>query len=118
MTRQLIERVLHWPRFLRVLLCGLFALSVTLALSPLIDEIYLRFFFSAQTVIVPSLISSAFGLVMYVLGWWLVIGTLGETPPVRGGVLAYLALGLLALIVVVFLVLRGVSLLNLAARPI
>ena len=118
LPQQIIIRVLAWPRFVRILMCGLFALAVTLALSPLVDEIYLRFFFSEQTVLIPSLVSSTFGLLMYMLGWWLVIGTVGETPPARGSVLAYLALGLLAILVVVFLILRGVSLLNLAARPI
>lgn len=116
--QRIVEQVLHWPRFVRVLLCALFALAVTLSLSPLVDEIYLRFFFSAQTVLLPSLISSAFGLVMYVIGWLLVIGTVGEAPLARTSVLIYLALGILAVIVVVFLVLRGVSLLDLAARPI
>jgi hypothetical protein len=115
---QIVERILRLPRFARIGLCALFALAVTLALSPLIDEIYLRFFFSAQTVIAPSLISAVFGLVMYVTGWLLVIGTRGETPPARLGVLWYVLVGILALIVVVFLVVRGVSLLNLAARPI
>ncbi|MBZ0290717.1 MAG: hypothetical protein K8I30_24035 [Anaerolineae bacterium] len=108
-----IERMLHLPRFVRVVLCAVLALAVTLALSPLIDEIYLRFFFSSQTVIVPALISAAFGLLMYMLGWWLVIGTVGEMPPIRMGVLWYIVVGLLAVSVVVILVFRGVTLLNL-----
>lgn len=115
---RLIERVLHLPRLGRIVICALFALAVTLALSPLIDEIYLRFFFTSGTVILPSLVSAAFGLVMYMTGWWLIVGTVGETPPVRLVILWYLAVGILAILVVIILVFRGVSLLNLAARPI
>jgi hypothetical protein len=115
---RLIERVLNWPRFVRFLMCAIFALAVTLSLSPLVDAIYIRFFFTAQTVLVPALISAGFGLVMYAIGWWLLIGTVGETPPVRLGVIWYLAVGILAVLVVAILIIRGVSLLDLAARPI
>lgn len=114
----LVQRILNLPRIARVLLCGFFSLAVTIALSPMVDEIYVRFFFSSQTVIIPSLISAAFGLVMYMLGWWLVIGTVGEKPPARLGVLWYFGVGVLAIIAVIFLIIRGITLLNIAASPL
>lgn len=112
---QLIEYVLAWPRLVRIVLIAVFALAVTLALSPLVDYIYSENFFAVETVIVPSLVSAAFGLVMYMAGWWLMVGTVGEKPDARLATIIYLGLGILAVLTVGFLVARGVSLLNLSA---
>ena len=72
---RLVGFIVRWPRLVRILTVALFALAVTLALSPLVDYIYDRYFFSMETRVVPSLVSSGFGLVMYLLGWWLMVGT-------------------------------------------
>src|SRR5262245_36210004 len=108
LVARFIDGVLSLPRILRILIAVVFALCVTLALSPMIDMIYMKFFFMPQTVIAPSLVSSAFGLAMYVLGWRFMIGTVGERPEVRLVVLWYVLLGVMALAVVVILIVRGV----------
>jgi hypothetical protein len=84
-----------------------FALAVTFALSPIIDEIYISYFFSEATRIVPSLLAAAAGLVMYVLGWVLTVGTVHEPLPERGAVLWYGLLGLLALVLVAAMLMAG-----------
>ncbi len=112
LSQQLINRLVALPRVARVLIVALFALMVTLALSPLVDTIYLTYFYSYETRIIPSLVSASFGLVVYVIGWWLMVGTLGERPIARIALLWYCGTGLLALLVVVFLLLRGVTLLS------
>ncbi|MBZ0302122.1 MAG: hypothetical protein K8J31_20395, partial [Anaerolineae bacterium] len=71
------HRIVGIPRLIRVLLVALFALAVTLSVSPLVDIIYDRHFFSVHTVMIPALVSSGLGLVMYMLGWWLMVGTVG-----------------------------------------
>jgi len=115
-----INRVIDWilslPRLARILIAVLFALCVTLALSPMIDMIYMDYFFNPQTVIIPSLVSSAFGLGMYILGWRFLVGTVGEKPEIRLFVLWYIALGLMAVAVVVILIVRGVTILNYVAN--
>ena len=100
------------PRLIRVLMVGVFALAVTLSLSPFVDYVYDRYFFSLETVLLPALISSAFGLVMYMVGWWLIVGTVGEKPEARAAMLWYVGIGLVAVIVVAYLLVIGVSLLN------
>lgn len=108
----LSNRVVQMPRLVRILLSALFALAVTLAFSPLIDYIYDRYFFDIHTLIAPALVTATFGLVMYMLGWWLMVGTVGERPAARPGVVWYFGIGVLAVIVVAYLLASGVSLLN------
>ena len=104
--------IIELPRLVRIVLVALFGLAVTLSLSPLVDLIYDRYFFSVNTVMVPALVSSAFGLAMYMVGWWLVVGTVGEKPEKRTAILWYVAVGLAAVVVVVVLTALGVSILN------
>jgi hypothetical protein len=113
---RMIDWILSLPRLARILIAIMFALCVTLALSPLIDLIYTEFFFDPQTVLVPSLVSASFGLGMYVLGWRFLIGTVGEKPDARLFVLWYVVLGLMAIAVVAILIVRGVAILNLVAN--
>jgi hypothetical protein len=112
MLIRFIDSLLGWPRIVRIGLVAIFALCVTLSLSPMVDEIYMGFFFSPQTIILPSLVSAAFGLVMYITGWWLMIGTIGEKPAARLAIIWYFALGVAAVLVVVILLMRGITLLN------
>lgn len=109
---QVSSRLGQLPRLVRILLVGLFALAVTLALSPLVDLIYDHYFFSTQTVIVPALVTATIGLITYMLGWWLMVGTVGEQPEARAAMLWYFGIGVLAVVIVVYLILTGVSLLN------
>jgi hypothetical protein len=106
------NRINQLPRLARIGLVALFALAITLALSPLIDVIYDRYFFSTQTLIAPALVTTACGLIMYLLGWWLMVGTVGEKPPVRPALVLYFGIGLLAVVVVTYLLITGVSLIN------
>jgi hypothetical protein len=108
----LLNGVIQLPRLARILLCALFALAVTLAFSPLIDYLYDRYFFDMNTVIVPALVTATLGLITYMIGWWLLVGTVGERPAVRTALVWYLGIGLLAVAVVVYLIASGVSLLN------
>ncbi|MBZ0291548.1 MAG: hypothetical protein K8L99_03180 [Anaerolineae bacterium] len=117
---RIVQRIVELPRLVRIVLVALLALMVTLALSPMVDELYFRLLFDSLAVVsvwlarvLPSLVTASIGLVMYAVGWWLVVGTVGETPAPRLVVLWYFGVGLLALVVVVFLLIRGVSLVNL-----
>lgn len=120
---KLTRRILQLPRLARVVLVALLALVVTLALSPMVDEVYFRLVFDTVTVfsvwlarVLPALLTAAVGLTMYMVGWWLIVGTVGETPAPRPAVLWYFGVGLLALVVVAFLLIRGVSLVNFINR--
>ncbi len=109
---RLSSRVGELPRIVRILLVALFALAVTLAVSPLSDLIYDRYFFSMETRIAPALATAVIGLVMYLFGWWLMVGTVGERPAARPAVVWYFGVGVLAVVIVGYLVVSGVSLFN------
>jgi hypothetical protein len=110
--RQVTLFVLNIPRPLRLILTGVFALAVTLALSPLIDEAYLRYLYDPSTRVLPSLVSVGFGLAMYALGWFWLIGTVGDRPPVRWTVLPYMLIGIVAVVVVLVLLVQGYNIGN------
>lgn len=110
------ERLLNWflalPRIIRIILAAIFALATTLALSPIVDKIYVDYFFTEQTRILPSLISTGFGLVMYVTGWMLFIGTVGDDPPPRFAVLWYFVLGWFAILLALLWFVQGITSVN------
>lgn len=103
------ERLALWildlPRITRILVALVLALTVAFAVSPIVDGIYLHFFYSDQTRILPSIVTAVFGLGMYVAGWILIVGTVGEDVRAENkrlalAVMIYLAVGLLAIITV------------------
>lgn len=104
---RLVRGLLKLPRLVRIVLVAVFALAVTFALSPVIDAVYIRYFFDESTRILPSLAAAAAGLVMYALGWVVLIGTVGESPPERSLVLWYSLLVLLVLVLVIVMIAAG-----------
>lgn len=105
---RLTERVLNLPRLARIVLVCLFAMAVTVLLIPLIDGIYLRSFYSAETAVLPSLIEAAFGLGMFVLGWVLLVGFAGQRPPARLPVALYFLAGCALVLMVILQLISGV----------
>ncbi len=112
LSEKLVSRIVHLPRVIRVLIVGIFALAVTLAVSPLVDLIYDRYFFSMNTLMAPALVTAFLGLGMYLIGWWLIVGTVGETPPAHMRVLWYFSVGAGAVVIVTMLIILGIRLLN------
>jgi hypothetical protein len=107
----LVSRVLGRARLVRIGIVTVIALLVTLAVSPVVDEIYLRYFFSMDTRGLPAYVSAAFGLIAYVIGWWLVVGWSGQERQARPAVLWYLGIGIMALLVdIMWLASWGLSL--------
>lgn len=105
----IMRRILGWSRLVRILLVTFFALIVTAAVFPLSDSIYIANFYLDETRILPSFVSAAFGIIMYVVGWWLLVGTRGETPPVRPAAVVYVVFGTLFTLFVLVLILNGYS---------
>jgi hypothetical protein len=103
----IVNWLLNIPRVVRILIVGIFAVSVTLGLFQFVDFIYLRLFFTMETRIIPSLVSASFGLAMYLLGWMCFVGTAGEKPPVRRAVLWYFGTGIFAVFLVLLWMLEG-----------
>lgn len=104
---RLARAVVELPRLARLALAGVIALVVTIAVSPLVDNIYLRYFFTVETRGLPAMISVAFGIIAYGIGWWLIIGMAGERPRARRAVIGYLAIAAALLIWVLALTLYG-----------
>lgn len=101
--------ILGLPRLVRVVGVGVIALAITLSFSPLVDYVYLSYLFTEESRVLPSLVSAAIAVAAYVLGWWLIIGVVGEPRPVRRLVLLYVIAGIVALIFVLVLTVTGYS---------
>jgi amino acid transporter len=106
-SARIVERIVHLRRVTRIGLAALFALALTLALTPIVDRLYIDNFFNPATRGLPAMISTALGLVFYVVGWRLIIGYVGETPPARRAIFWYAALGAAACAFVILLVIIG-----------
>jgi len=106
---EIVNGFLKLPRLARIILVAVFALTVTLALSPLVDYVYIRYMFTEQTRLLPSLVSAGAGIAMYLLGWWLVIGSVNARPSARPAILVYLIFGIFAVCLVLILGLMGLS---------
>ena len=102
-----VDWIIGLPRLTRIVLAAVFALALTLAITPLIDGIYIANFYDLNTLEAPALVSTALGVVFYLLGWRLIIGFAGDLPSASKAVLAYLSVGALACILVVILVVFG-----------
>ncbi len=102
-------RLVRLPRIMRIVIALFFATMVTLAISPLVDHIYIRYFFTAETVIVPAMVTVSIASMMYIWGWWGFVGTVNTVPSASNYVLLYFAIGLVATISVIVLLVQGIT---------
>jgi len=110
--KNLTLRLARLPRLLRIVIALFFATMVTLAISPLVDHIYLRFFFTAETVIIPAMVTVSIACVMYIWGWWGFVGTVDTVPSASNHILLYFVIGIVATISVIVLLIQGITLLQ------
>ena len=103
-----VEQVLALPRIARIGLAALFALAAALAATPVIDNIYVDNFFDLETLLVPALVLALLGLIVYGIGWVIIVGLAGEQPRVRRATPIYLIAGGILILLVLLLVLTGV----------
>lgn len=103
----LMRKVLNWSRGARIIIISIFGVAVTAAVFPLIDLIYVERFFNPDMRILPSFISVGLGMAMYVVGWVFIVGTRGEKPPERMGVIIYMLAGILIVSFVLILLING-----------
>jgi hypothetical protein len=103
----MIRRTFRFSRFGRILVCAVIALAVTLTVRPLIDMIYLDYFYDPGTVIIPAWIATAVGIAAYAVGWRLVVGMAGETPQPGRAAALYLVFGAGLVVYVLVLTVYG-----------
>lgn len=102
----LANQIVGLPRLARIVIAAIVALVTVLVASPIVDAIYLRHFYTPGTVMLPSLVAAGLGLLMYLIGWRLIVGTAGVNSPISRGHLIYLAGGALLVIAAVVWTLR------------
>lgn len=109
-----INRAAYWalnlPRLGRVLLVALFGVATTLALMPVIDAVYITHLMALGVPVLPALVSTGIGMAIYVAGWRLVVGTVGESPVLGRATTLYVWLGVLMCLFVLALVTYGLVL--------
>ena len=102
-----VDWIIRLPRLTRIVLAGVFALAITLVITPLVDGFYIANLYDLDTREAPALFSTALGVVFYLLGWRLIIGFAGEAPSANRAVVWYLTTGIAACLLVVVLVIFG-----------
>lgn len=116
-TQALVNRLLELPRYVRLLITALIALTITMAVFPQIDAIYLRLNTEIDPNnmferLFPSFITAGIGMVIYLIGWRYYVGAPGQTPPARAAVLWYFGVGIVAAVIVVALTVQGIQILS------
>ncbi|MGQ9887513.1 MAG: hypothetical protein ACUVSX_03390 [Aggregatilineales bacterium] len=101
---------LSLPRVGRVLLATVFGIVTTLALMPVVDGIYLAHFMALGLPVLPALVSAGFGMSMYIIGWRLIVGTVGERPTLQRATTVYFWIGTLMCLTVLALIAHGMAL--------
>lgn len=106
---RLTQRIIYLPRGIRILLAGGFAVALTLLVTPLGYSLLRVDFFVADSsqIFAPTAIALVSGLVLYVVGWRLMIGYAGETPTASPALLVYFLAGILICGLALLLVVIG-----------
>ncbi len=104
----ILAQTLALARWQRLVLTACFAIGATLLVTPVIDNLYVAYFFHMDTRMIPTFISTGLGVLVYGLGHWLLIGHVGEAPPPRRAALWYLLAGCFVLAFALVLVVIGV----------
>jgi hypothetical protein len=111
---RLAIRISQIPRLVRLVLVLLFAAALTLLFSPLIDALYLRYFFPWNEQIVtdvvrllPSIVSAAAGCIMFAIGWVIMVGSPGKSLPRSSRLVVYFAAGIALLVVAMVQIISG-----------
>ena len=107
--QNLIQGLVQLPRLIRIIIAVFFAGMMTLAVSPLVDHIYLRYFFSIETRILPAFVTVAIASIMYIAGWRIYIGTVNTVPSAKNRILWYFGMGISVTIIVIVLFIQGIS---------
>ena len=105
----LMRKILGWSRLVRIIIISLFGVALTAAVFPIVDYVYITRFFDESTRIVPSFVSVGIGIIMYGIGWWLLVGIRGEKRPERIAVIIYMLAGIVIVLFVFILLINGYS---------
>lgn len=108
----MLARLVALPRLVRIALVAFNALSAVLAIFALVDRIYIQYLMTPQTVVLPSYVSVAMGLVMYIWGWLLLVGQRRKRRPVQAALGFYVVVAIVAFCINIVLILQGVSMLD------
>jgi branched-subunit amino acid transport protein len=98
------------PRTARIVLSFVITLVLTAVVSVFVDRVLLNDMSDSGTT--PALVAVAVGVVLYILGWWTLVGFDGNpTEPWRASAVAvlYVSLGVAGLFILVMLILIGLA---------
>jgi hypothetical protein len=106
---RIVRQLAALPRLVRILLCAWVGIVVTAAVSAVVDYLYLNFLFDESTRILPSLVSAGIGIIVYGIGWWLMVGSIGAQTSVRRASIWYLLVGVLITLFLIVIAISGYS---------
>lgn len=108
----MVARILLLPRLTRILMVIFVALLLVMAIFPLVDILYVTYFFTPETIVLPSLVSIALGTIVYVWGWRSIVGMVGENPEPSLSAKVFMSLALLLVLIDLGLILWGLTMTN------
>ncbi len=103
-----LQFIASLPRLIRIIIVTFFTLMLVATIFPLVDHIYIRFFFTESTTIVPSLVTVVIGALFYLWGWMTYVGMVGTKPTARNMILWYFVLGGVVTVLALGLLIYGV----------
>lgn len=107
---RLLNRLLTLPRLARILIAAVPAIAFAALIQPVVDAVYLRFFFDEETRTSPAWVISFFAIGMYFAGWYFIVGYRGVEVSQRRGAVWYVVLSIAIIaLVVVWYVVQGIS---------
>jgi hypothetical protein len=99
--------VLLLNRLARIAVVTLGTLILAMVVMPLVDLIYLTYFYDPATTAVPAWIIAITAVIWYGAGWILIVGSSGRPPAPRPATAVYLLAAGAMLIVMLILVVSG-----------
>lgn len=109
---RIAHTILNLPRMVRFLMVMIFALAYVLLFFPIVDHLYVEFFFDPATLIAPSLVSMLIGGAVYVIGWRLIVNPPIKPPPAPMPIIIYCTLSLIVLFLDLLLITMGITMLD------
>lgn len=103
------QRIVGLSRGVRIVLVVVFAGALTLLVTPLAYSILRVDFFAATSdeIFAPTLIAMVSGVVLYIVGWRLLVGFAGERPAPSSALLIYFVAGVAVCVLALTLVVIG-----------
>lgn len=116
MMHSVMQWLLACARWQRISFVFFVAVLLVLVASPLVDRLYIQYFFDDATVIVPSYVSVFLGAIAYLWGWVAIVGVVGDSHrPTTIWAQAFVVFSFCVMVISIVLIVQGLSMTDFVA---